>query len=48
MNIQSAWLHYAPRIGRRLPKSLKGVPYLQALLDDQASERRFWGLAGNQ
>jgi hypothetical protein len=44
VHIQSAWLHYAPRIGRRLPKSLKGVPYLQALLDDQASERGFWKL----
>lgn len=44
VNIESAWRHYAARVGAP-HQNLTGVPYLQALLDDQRGERAFWGLA---
>jgi phosphatidylserine/phosphatidylglycerophosphate/cardiolipin synthase-like enzyme len=44
VNIESAWRHYAARIGTP-HRELTGVPYLRALLADQRGEERFWKLA---
>jgi phosphatidylserine/phosphatidylglycerophosphate/cardiolipin synthase-like enzyme len=44
VNIESAWQHYAPRIGMR-HRDKTGIDYLRALLADQAPERAFWRLA---
>jgi phosphatidylserine/phosphatidylglycerophosphate/cardiolipin synthase-like enzyme len=44
VNIQSAWRHYASRIGNP-HADLKGNAYLKALLDDQRQEEHFWRLS---
>ena len=43
VNIESAWRHYAARIGTP-HRTLTGVAYLRALLADQRAEEPFWGL----
>ncbi len=43
VNIQSAWQHYAPRLGNP-HADLSGNAYLQALLQDQRAEEHFWRL----
>jgi phosphatidylserine/phosphatidylglycerophosphate/cardiolipin synthase-like enzyme len=43
VHVQSAWRHYASRIGTVHPKA-KGAEYLQLLLDDRRREAPFWGL----
>jgi phosphatidylserine/phosphatidylglycerophosphate/cardiolipin synthase-like enzyme len=43
VNIESAWRHYAARMGNPHP-TLSGSAYLEALLEDQQREKRFWGL----
>jgi phosphatidylserine/phosphatidylglycerophosphate/cardiolipin synthase-like enzyme len=45
VNIDSAWRHYAGRMGNPYP-SKRGIDYLQALLDDQRREDAFWQLTG--
>lgn len=43
VNIQSAWRHYAARLGNPHP-NLRDVEYLRALLADQRPNDAFWGL----
>ncbi len=43
VNIQSAWRHYAARIGTPF-HSLSGIAYLRALQGAQTREHAFWGL----
>jgi phosphatidylserine/phosphatidylglycerophosphate/cardiolipin synthase-like enzyme len=43
VNIQSAWRHYAARIGNPL-HGLTGLAYLKALQANQTREHAFWGL----
>ena len=45
VNIESAWRHYAGRIGNPYAR-LRGIEYLRALLADQRREERFWHLGG--
>jgi phosphatidylserine/phosphatidylglycerophosphate/cardiolipin synthase-like enzyme len=44
VNIESAWRHYAARIGTP-HATLTGIEYLRALLADQRGEERFWQVA---
>jgi phosphatidylserine/phosphatidylglycerophosphate/cardiolipin synthase-like enzyme len=41
VNVQSAWRHYAGRMGRPHP-DLAGVAFLRALQEDQRREEAFW------
>ena len=43
VNVESAWRHYASRIATPHAE-LKGIDYLNALLDDTRAGERFWGL----
>jgi hypothetical protein len=43
VNIQSAWRHYAARMGNPL-HALSGIAYLRALQTNQSREHTFWGL----
>jgi hypothetical protein len=43
VNVESAWRHYAARIGHAHPE-LGGIDYLRALLGDHRAEEPFWGL----
>jgi phosphatidylserine/phosphatidylglycerophosphate/cardiolipin synthase-like enzyme len=43
VNIDSAWRHYAYRVGNP-HADLFGIDYLRALLNDQRREKRFWHL----
>jgi phosphatidylserine/phosphatidylglycerophosphate/cardiolipin synthase-like enzyme len=43
VNVESAWRHYAARIGSP-HRDLKGIAYLRALLADQQGEASFWHL----
>jgi phosphatidylserine/phosphatidylglycerophosphate/cardiolipin synthase-like enzyme len=44
VNIESAWRHYAGRVGNPYPR-LRGIDYLRALWDDQRRNEPFWKLA---
>ena len=44
VNVDTAWRHYAYRVAPPHADRF-GTAYLQALLDDQRHEERFWGLA---
>ena len=43
VNIESAWRHYAGRVGNPYPK-LQGLDYLRALHEDQRRNESFWKL----
>ncbi len=43
VNVDSAWRHYAARIAMPHP-DLKGIDYLNALLDDRRADEHFWRL----
>jgi len=44
VNIESAWRHYAARMGNP-HTSLRRSAYLEALLEDQQREKCFWGVS---
>jgi phosphatidylserine/phosphatidylglycerophosphate/cardiolipin synthase-like enzyme len=44
VNVESAWRHYAGRIGNPHAR-LRGIDYLRALLADQRRQEKFWHLA---
>jgi phosphatidylserine/phosphatidylglycerophosphate/cardiolipin synthase-like enzyme len=44
VNVDSAWRHYTNRISNAHP-DLKGIDYLNALLQDRREDEKFWRLA---